>query len=183
MKRINILGINGSASSNSSNLAILKFIEKIGQDKFNMNIVDDLSILPHFKTELTSQNIPESILNFRNQIEKSDGIIISTPEYVFSIPSGLKNAIEWCVSETILSNKLTGLITASSSGKKGHDELILIMNTVQSYFTKETTLLIQGVKSKVNSSGEITNAKTKQEIQEFVKSFVKLINKPAGNKL
>jgi len=181
MKKLNILGINGSASPNSSNLAILKIIEKMGRDEFNMELIDDLSKLPHFRTDLTTENVPGSIIEFRNQIENADGIIISTPEYVFSIPSGLKNAIEWCVSETILTDKITALITASSSGTKGHEELILIMKTVQTYFTKETTLLIQGIKGKVNSSGEITDAKTENRILKLVESFVNLKKGPAGN--
>ena len=176
-KRLNILGINGSASQNSSNLSILKAIAEFGKLEFNLTIIDDLSELPHFKTELSSKNIPERIIKFRKQIESADGIIISTPEYVFSIPSGLKNAIEWCVSTTIFSDKPTGLITASTSGEKAQEELKLIMKTIQANFTEESTLLIQGVKGKINSNGEILNDKTKNKLQEFVRSFNKLIKK------
>jgi len=175
MKKLNILGINGSASSNSSNLAILKIIKEIGKHDFSLSIIDDLTMLPHFKAELTSKNVLQQIIEFRNQIEKADGIIISTPEYVFSIPSGLKNAIEWCVSEIVLSDKVTGLITALSSGQKGHEALQLIMKTVQANFTEETTLLISGIKAKINSSGKIINNNTAQDLQQFVDSFTKLI--------
>lgn len=138
-KKLIILGINGSASRNSSNLAILKIIAELGQNNFELIIFDDLTELPHFRTELTSENTPEKIIEFRNQIEFADGIIICTPEYVFSIPSGLKNAIEWCVSTTVLSDKPIGLITASASGEKAHLELKLIMETVQTNFTNDTT--------------------------------------------
>lgn len=174
MKKLNILGISGSASSNSSNLSILKFIKEIGKDDFNLSIIDDLTKLPHFKAELTSENTPQSIIEFRNQIVKSDAIIISTPEYVFSIPSGLKNAIEWCVSETILTDKVTGLITASSHGQKGHEELILIMKTLQAKFTSETTLLIQGAKGKISEMGDFNDKNTQTLITEFLESFVEL---------
>jgi len=101
-------------------------------------------------------------------------MIICTPEYVFSIPSGLKNAIEWCVSTNIFSAKPTGLITASASGKKGHEELQLIMQTVMARFTAGTTLLIQGIKGKINEQGEITDNKTKDELLQFVEAFMKL---------
>lgn len=180
-KRLNILGINGSASQNSSNLTILKVITELGKSEFNLTIIDDLTELPHFKTELTNENIPEKIIKFRNQIENADGIIICTPEYVFSIPSRLKNAIEWCVSTTVFSDKPIGLITASASGEKGHKELKLIMKTVETYFTDETTLLIQGIKGKINKNGEILDDKTKTELEKFVQSFIKLKEKPAGN--
>ena len=180
IKKLNILGINGSASQNSSNLAILKAIGKLGGIEINLTIIENLRHLPHFQIELTSDNTPPSITKFRKQLENADGIIISTPEYVFSIPSGLKNALEWCVSTTILSDKSVGLITASANGKMGHEELKLIMKTVQTYFTDTTTLLIPGVKGKVNEMGEIINDKTQVELLDFTKSFIEATKKHIG---
>ena len=182
-KKKNILGINGSASKNASNLRILKIVAKMGQDIFNLEILDDLTELPHFSTELTNENVPPEIVEFRNKIEKADGVIICTPEYVFSIPSGLKNAIEWCVSTTVFSDKAVGLITASASGEKGHEELQLIMKTLQAHFTKETTLLIKGIKGKVNISGELIEGGTKRDLEKFVESFNELMESPVGNKI
>ncbi|MFI1773319.1 NADPH-dependent FMN reductase [Thalassobellus citreus] len=170
-KKKNIIGICGSASQNSGNLAILKELAELGKADFNIEILDNLTELPHFKTELTDKNVPEKIIEFRNKIANADGIIICTPEYVFSIPSGLKNMIEWCVSTTVFSDKPTGLITASASGEKGHQELKLIMETIQTNFTDETTLLIQGIKGKVNKEGNISDKKTGHELKKFMHAF------------
>nr|WP_288933719.1 NAD(P)H-dependent oxidoreductase [uncultured Allomuricauda sp.] len=104
----------------------------------------------------------------------ADGIIICTPEYVFSIPSGLKNAIEWCVATVVFSDKPIGLITASASGEKGHEELKLIMKTVQTIFTEDTTLLIQGIKGKITVEGEITDDETERKLKKFMRSFKEL---------
>ena len=175
LKKKKIIAICGSASQNSTNLSILKIIGQLGASNFSLKILDDLTELPHFKTELTNENVPEKIITFRNLIANSDGIIICTPEYVFSIPSGLKNAIEWCVSTTVLSEKPIGLITASASGEKGHKELQLIMETVQTKFTNETTLLIQGVKGKISKNGEVLDKKTAIELQNFAQAFNHLI--------
>lgn len=180
-KRLNILGINGSASQHSSNLSILKMIGEKGCLDFDLTILDDLAELPHFRTELTSDNIPKKIVEFRDQIDQADGVIICTPEYVFSIPSGLKNAIEWCVSTTVFSDKIIGLITASATGEKAHEELQLIMKTIQAKFTDDTTLLIQGVKGKVNKEGEITDNKTEVELDKFIESFTELVQKVEHN--
>ena len=160
IKNKKIIGICGSASRNSANLSILKWISESAKFEFDLEIIDDLTELPHFKTELTDKNVPEKIVAFRNKIENADGIIICTPEYVFSIPSGLKNMIEWCVSTTVFSDKPIGLITASASGEKGHTELKMIMETVQTKFTDETTLLIQGVKGKIDKDGKIKDKNT-----------------------
>ncbi|MCF6351598.1 MAG: NAD(P)H-dependent oxidoreductase [Cyclobacteriaceae bacterium] len=174
-KKRNILAINGSASEKSSNLILINQIIELSKNEFNWTIFDDLTKLPHFKTELTDENTPEIITKFRNQILNADGILICTPEYVFSIPSGLKNAIEWCVSTTVFSHKPIGLITASTSGLKGHAELKLIMETVETKFTEETTLLIQGIKGKISKEGKMLNTGTKNSLKDFVKAYIELV--------
>lgn len=93
------------------------------------------------------------------------------------IPSGLKNLLEWCVSTTVFSEKPVGLITASASGLKGHEELKLIMETIQANFIEETTLLIQGIKGKVNPEGQITDQITINRLTEFLTALVNLTSK------
>jgi chromate reductase len=176
MKKKNILAIIGSASTNSTNLKLVETIARLTKNEFNVTIYNELKKLPHFDPELSTDNPPKEILEFRQSIEEADGIIISTPEYVFSIPSGLKNAIEWCISTIIFSDKPTGLITASASGEKGHEELQLIMKTAMAKFTNETTLLIQGVKGKFNTQGNISDEETKKQLGYFIEAFLKLIH-------
>lgn len=170
----NIFAINGSASDHSSNEKLLENFAELTKDFFSLTIFNDLKKLPHFDPELSVDNTPKIILDFRQSIETADGIIICTPEYIFSIPSGLKNAIEWCVSTTIFSGKPTGLITASANGVKGHEELQLIMKTIMATFTPDTTLLIQGVKGKINEEGQITDNKTKDDLIRFSNAFKNL---------
>lgn len=112
------MAIIGSASSDSANLKLVEKIAILKGTQFNLTILNNLKNLPHFDPELSSDNPSKAIINLRNQIDKADGIIICTPEYVFSIPSGLKTAIEWCISTTIFADKPCGLITASASGVK-----------------------------------------------------------------
>jgi chromate reductase len=172
MKKIFV--INGSASKNSSNQKLIDNIAELTKDFFSLVVFNDLKTLPHFDPELCTDNTPQVILDFRQRIENADGILICTPEYVFSIPSGLKNAIEWCVSTTVLSGKPTGLITASASGEKGQEELQLIMKTLMAKFTPDTTLLIQAVKGKINEQGNITDSKTRNDLKNFIDAFKKL---------
>lgn len=171
----NILAIIGSASTSSTNLKIVEKIESLTSKEFNLTIYNDLKTLPHFDPELSVHNTPRQIIELRNSIENSDGIIICTPEYVFSIPSGLKNVIEWCVSTTIFTDKPTGVITASASGEKGHEELQLIMKTVMAKFTDETSLLIQGIKGKFDEQGNL-DYKTSNRLDSFINAFKNLVN-------
>lgn len=171
-----ILAINGSASKNSSNLRLLSRICELSGEEFEWVIMDTLADLPHFNPELSASDTPDKVVAFRNAVSTANGVVICTPEYVFSIPSGLKNAIEWCVSTTVFSNKPVGLITASASGLKGHEELQLIMKTIETVFTHDTTLLIRGIKSKINNEGKIVDKQTEVEVKNFTEAFKDLVN-------
>jgi NAD(P)H-dependent FMN reductase len=172
----NVFAIIGSASSNSANHKLIENISHLASDRINLTICNDLKTLAHFDPELSLNNPPKQIIEFRKNIEQADGIIICTPEYIFSIPSGLKNAIEWCISTTIFSDKPIGLITASSDGEKGHEELQLIMKTAMAKFTNETCLLIQGIKGKFDQQGNLIDNETETQLKRFADELLKLID-------
>ena len=171
----NVVAIIGSATTSSANHKLIEYIRTEASDTFQVTIYDRLKTLPHFDPELSLEHTPSAIREMRNLIEDADGVIISTPEYVFSIPSGLKNAIEWCVATTVFSGKPLGIITASTSGIKGHEELQLIMRTLTATFTPETTLLIQGVKGKIDAHGVIIDLETRESLRLFTKALSALL--------
>jgi NAD(P)H-dependent FMN reductase len=171
-----ILAINGSASEGSSCLRILQFLREQVKAGAEVEILENLRSLPHFSPELSVANTPPVILELRNRIRQASGILICTPEYVFSIPSGLKNLVEWCVSTTVFAQKPVGLITASAHGQKGHEELQLIMRTVEAQLSDATTLLVPGVKGKISREGLVTDAATAAQLRAFSLSFLRLIS-------
>ncbi|MDV7697489.1 NAD(P)H-dependent oxidoreductase [Chryseobacterium soli] len=167
--RKKIVVIIGSASKNSSNMKLIE--QAIASDNgTDFQIYDDLSMLPHFDTSLTDSNTPAEILKIRDDINHSAGVIFSTPEYIFSIPSRLKNLLEWCVSTTIFSEKPTAVITASANGEKGHEELVLILKTLGAAVENNNQLIIQGIKGKVNNDGIIEDS-TLAKVSKFIVDF------------
>ena len=174
--RKNIFVLIGSANQNSANLKLVANLAKHSSQDFNLQIFNELKMLPPFDPDLSNGNPPAIIIELREAIHQADGVLISTPEYIFSIPSGLKNAIEWCVATTVFSDKPIGIITASADGRRGHDELQLIMKTVMTKFTADTCLLIQGIKGKINQKGEITDNKTKYALTKFLNAYKTLVN-------
>lgn len=171
----NILAIIGSTRVNSSNLNLIKKLETLTKDIFDITYYKGLTQLPHFNPDIDTEQPPKKVKEFREIILNADGILICTPEYVFSLPGSLKNAIEWCVSTTVFSKKPVGLITASTSGEKAHEELQLVMKTVETKFTDDTTLLIKSIKAKFNAEGELTDTETFQQLQKFILAFQKLV--------
>lgn len=171
-----ILAIVGSASNDSSNLKLAQLFANLSSSYFDLSIYNQLKTLPHFDPELSLQNPPEEVIDFRNRVAQSDGILISTPEYVFSIPSGLKNALEWCIASTVFSEKPLALITASASGEKAHTALQLVMKTAGAIVNESSTLLLPGIKGKFNSSGQLIDPTVQQQIEALAHNFNILVS-------
>jgi NAD(P)H-dependent FMN reductase len=107
MQRKKVLAISGSTRKESSNLQIIKAIARLSADSLDMDIFQELDSLPHFNPDLDGDQAPPVITAFRHRISEAAGVLICTPEYVFSLPGSLKNAIEWMVSTTTLITAFT----------------------------------------------------------------------------
>jgi len=164
-----ILALSGSTRSNSSNVQLLHFISTLSKEKFEMEIDHSIAELPFFNPD--AQVLPNTVLQFLNKIKAADGIMICTPEYVFSIPGMLKNALEWTVSTAAFSGKPVALITASSLGEIAHESLALIMKTLEAEFTEDTSILIQGIRGKISKEGMITDEETIKRIDKMLEAF------------
>lgn len=171
MKKKVVFVINGSASNPSSNQSLIDYITSQSTEWMDVKNCGDLKGFPHFNPDQTYENRPLEITKLLENIQNADAVLICSPEYIFSIPSGLKNILEWCVSSTVFSEKITGVITASAQGEKGHEELSHILKTLTASLSPNTSLLIQGIKAKVNLTGEIVDAKTKAEVNKFMEDF------------
>jgi chromate reductase, NAD(P)H dehydrogenase (quinone) len=175
-----ILGISGSTRKNSSSETILKFISDSFIDSVDLEIFDGIDKLPHFNPDLDNENPPVEVVEFRKKIERADGIIFCTPEYVFSLPGSLKNAIDWNVSTTVFSNKAIAIIVAAASGEKAFESLQLILTTIESRIAEESKLLIQGVKGKIGINGEIIDVDTAKKITAVIESLIRSIDEKNG---
>jgi len=173
--RKQVLILQGSASSRSSNLLLAQWIARSAEKEFDSVLFDGLKTLPHFDPEQSLSDPPESVIAFRAAIERSDGIVVCTPEYVFSLPSGLKNALEWCISTTVFQDKPCGLVTASADGERGHEQLQLVLRTAMARFTADTSLLIRGIKGKFDGNGNLVDPETRIRLDGFLGSFVRLL--------
>ena len=168
-KRKKVLAISGSTRKNSTNTHVLEWISKLTHDQFEIKFFTHMDNLPHFNPDLDDKNVPDLIVELRSEIEQADGVIICTPEYVFSLPGALKNTLEWTVSSTVFSDKPVALITASGLGEKASEQLSLIMSTLGAHFDQQTELLIQGARSKVDA--DKIDPITRQNLVDLINAF------------
>jgi len=175
LQKKKILAISGSTRANSVNLHILKAIAGMYDQKADFIIFNEIDQLPHFNPDLDKDPLPPAVIDLRKKIEAADGVLICTPEYVFSLPGSFKNAIEWMVSTTLFTDKPAALITASSSGQKAHESLDLVMRTVGVKLAKNGSLLISSPKTKLSVDGVITDKATLGAIHELMDAFIKMM--------
>lgn len=161
----------GSLRAKSTNLMILENIAEMFGDKINLSIYGGLASLPHFNPDLDTDKPPESVADLRQRIKDSDGILICAPEYVFSVPAALKNALEWTVSSADFHDKPTALITASSLGEKAHESLVLILKTIDAKIGEHAALLVSHAQTKIKN-GKIVDEETVAQLDLLIESFL-----------
>lgn len=94
---IQLVGMSGSLRKGSYNTLLLKAAAQLLPTDVSMDIVS-IGDIPLYNADLdlpAAKQRPESVEHFRKMLTDADGILISSPEYNYSIPGGLKNAIDW----------------------------------------------------------------------------------------
>jgi chromate reductase len=170
-----ILAICGSTRKQSSNLDLINVITELTKEQFSITVFEHLTDIPHFNPDLDTENPPQQVKSFRQELQEADGILICTPEYAMGVPGTLKNAIDWTVSSSSFSHKPVALITASSMGEKAHASLLVTLKVIEADISDTTQLLIPFIKAKINKVPEITDEATLQHVKELIAAFGEMI--------
>lgn len=93
MDTIRILGIVGSLRSGSYNRLALKAAQELLPDGVELELIE-LHGIPVFNQD-DELLPPAAVVEFKRRIAAADAILFATPEYNYSIPGVLKNAIDW----------------------------------------------------------------------------------------
>jgi NAD(P)H-dependent FMN reductase len=175
MKPINILAITGSLRPNSSNNAIIHIIAGMAPENVSIALYEGMATLPHFNPDLDNDTPPAAVTDFREKLKNADGILICTPEYAFGVPGSLKNALDWTVSSAEFVDKPVALITASSQGTYAHASLLLTLGAITAKIDEDAALLIPFIRSKVSSTGEITDEGVLASLLKVLDALLKTI--------
>jgi chromate reductase len=91
---IKLLGISGSLRKHSYNSGALRSIDSLLPEGMTFEMAD-LADLPFYNADVEQQGLPDYVKRFRTQVSSADALIFAVPEYNFSVPGVLKNALEW----------------------------------------------------------------------------------------
>lgn len=186
MKKVSILGFAGSLRKGSYNRAILRAATELLPANATIEIYD-LEGLPLFNQDLEDQPT-QKVREFKAKIKAADAILIATPEYNYSIPGVLKNAID-VASRPYPENAFEGkpvAIMGASIGMLGtaraqyHLRQCFIFLDVHTLNGPEVMVAHAG--EKVDANGRFTDQKGRELIAELVESLVELALKMRGEK-
>jgi chromate reductase len=92
--KITVLGLSGSLRKGSYNTAALNAARDLAPPGMTI-VTADISDLPLYNEDVKEKGFPPPAERFRNQIRSADALLFVTPEYNYSVPGVLKNAIDW----------------------------------------------------------------------------------------
>ena len=178
MTKFKIAVIVGSNRRESLNRRLAQALVRLGEGQFTASFVQ-IDDLPLYNQDLEAQ-LPESVVRFKSEIAKADGVLFVTPEHSRSIPAVLKSALDWG-ARPYGKNSWAGkpaAITGTSPGAIGtavaqqHLRQILgILGALvmggEAYVTYKPEL--------VSDAGKITDEGTQAFLQAFVDQFASLV--------
>jgi chromate reductase, NAD(P)H dehydrogenase (quinone) len=94
--QLDILVICGSLRKGSYNAALARTLPKLAPAAMKLRPAPPFDQIPHYNHDIQdSTGFPAEAKAWADAIRSADGVIIVSPEYNWTIPGALKNAIDW----------------------------------------------------------------------------------------
>jgi chromate reductase len=174
--RISILGFAGSLRKDSYNKALLRAALEMVPPEAELKIFD-LEGIPPFNQDLESRP-SEKVKEFKAGIRAADALLIVTPEYNYSIPGVLKNALD-NASRPYGDNALDGkpvAIMGASVGMLGTARAQYHLRQccvfLNMFPLNRPEVMVPFAQDKVDPDGRLTDAKTREKIRELLEALV-----------
>lgn len=173
---IKVTAIVGSIRQESMNLKLAEFMKNRYKDKLGITIAP-LHDVPLFNPDL-EESPPQEALEFKHKVRDAEAILFVVPEYNFSIPGVMKNALDWLSrAGNDLQGKAT-FIVGSSMGNFGsvraqiHLREILTNPSLAPIILPGNEVYIGAIHEKLNNDNEINDSNTLDFLDQVVDNFV-----------
>jgi chromate reductase len=183
-RTLRIAGISGSLRKGSYNTATLRALSRVAPD-LDIDIIT-LHDIELFNEDVEARGWPPNVQRLRDRIEPADAIIFATPEYNYSIPGVLKNAIDWLSRperEGPIFNKPAAIIGATPSRigtarAQAHLRQVAFYNGMPLLPTVE--ILIARAGDKFDDDGNLEDEKTEDFLTQLATKFTEWVERQTG---
>lgn len=176
-----ILAVSGSLRRDSYNSRLVGYAVRLAPPGVLVEPYDRLRDIPPYDQDDDGAEVPEPVEDLRRRVRRADGLLILTPEYNYSVPGQLKNALDW-LSRPFGQSPLTRKPVAVGGAS------ITNFGTVRAQFALRQTLLwtdsqviakpelhVALAHEKFDSSGALVDESTRELLGDLVAALARLI--------
>jgi chromate reductase len=183
-KTVKILGIAGSLRKGSYNAAALRAAQKLVPEGATLETFDIASI-PLYNEDVKQAGFPPPVQDLRGRIAGADALLFVTPEYNYSVPGVLKNAIDWASRppDQPFNGKPVAVMGASPGmlgTARAQYHLRQMCVFLNMHFVNKPEVMIAAANTKFNEAGELTDETTRKLIRDLLQSLVDWTSKLRG---
>lgn len=181
---INVFGISGSLRAGSFNTKLLRTAQTLAPDGMSIDIYEGLGDIPHYNDDVKNAGFPDNVQSLVDQIAAADAVLIVTPEYNYSIPGVLKNAIDWASrgDPQPFKNKPV-LIMGAAAGVLGtaraQYDLRRCFIFLEGHVMNRPEVFVGAAHTKFDEDGTLTDAPTADFVKQALGAFAAWVKKLA----
>ena len=181
MEQLNILVISGGNRVESFNTKVAKALVTLAPEGTQLTLAD-ITKLPLYNQDL-EENYPAEAASLKEQIRAADGIIFVTPEYNRSIPTALKNALDWAsrpYGESAWNGKPV-MITGATPGGTGTTQAQAHLRQIVTYLNMrilgQPEIYLSHVADLLAEDGSIADESTRELLSGALATFAEFVTK------
>ncbi|WP_369991866.1 NADPH-dependent FMN reductase [Pseudomonas xanthosomatis] len=163
---VRIAVLLGSLREKSQHAAVARALQSIADRDVEIQILDSIAAFPHYNADVQADGFPQCVVAMGKALQETDALVIVTPEYNYSVPGVLKNALDWIsrLPEAPLSGKPVAIQTGSPGsigGARAQYHLRQILVFFNAKVLNKPEVMISQLASKVDvESNTITDLAT-----------------------
>lgn len=178
---IRVVGISGSLRAGSYNSAALKAATELAPEGMTIETAE-IGDLPHYNDDVRLAGYPAAVQRFRDQLGAADAILFVTPEYNYSIPGVLKNAIDWASRPPSqpFDNKPVAIMGASMGvlgTARAQYQLRQMLIFLNAFPVNKPEVMIGAAQTKFDAAGALTDEQTGDFIRQLLVSLAAWTNR------
>jgi len=181
-KALNVITVCGSLRKGSFNAMVQRALPPLAPEGMVLDAAPSFAAFPLYNADVQgATGFPGPVTALADAIRNADGVIIVTPEYNFSIPGGLKNAIDWVsrLPSQPFAGKPVALQSASPGplgGARVQYDLRRAMVFLDAFVLNKPEIFIGSCASKFDEkTGELKDEATRNFIKQQLAAFAKFI--------
>ena len=175
--KVKILGFVGSLRNDSYNKALMRTTVELVPDNAKIEVFD-IAAIPPFNQDFEN-NPAQAVKDFKAKIKAADAILIATPEYNYSIPGVLKNAIDSASrprADRVFDDKPVALMSAAVGrlgGARAQYHLRQSFVFLNMHPVNYPEVMLSQAQQNIDENGKLTNEETRKLIRQLLEELVK----------